>query len=535
VDQAVFDFGPVWDLDVVEHTFKIENAGQAPLQIKHVRSTCGCTAVDAKPQTLAPGASTDIRVRLTVAGLGGKVTKTVYVESNDPQTPNQALTLTGEVSRAISTVPPSVFLDRLDRTHPTTVEVALTNHLPEPMTISEVMSSVPNVSAKVSEVVKGKQFKVLLTATPPYTEGLLRGKITFKTGLPKKPEGAIEFIGRPPPPIEVQPSSVIHLGELNPDQEYVKSVRIVSTVETPFDIADVSTTNWRFSPVVKEVREGREYELTITARPPYEWGANRASIVLGTRSAAMPRLSVQVFGELPSPIRVNPSTLLFRDLTTTQGGQASVTLHVEGQAPVEILSWRSSLPYVKPGVQVQEKGRSYLLTAVATPPLSPGPFQGEIVLETTHPRMKTMKVPVQSFPVTTPLPAVSVIPDAVLTLPPAGLTTAPSVSRLIVRANGSERVRVTNAVVSHKEITVRIEPQAGQEDRVTVIYLTVSPNATLRPQGEIITVFTDHKDFPQITRRIVRAGRAGPHASRPPTTLGQPYPVPGAVVPGAGP
>jgi hypothetical protein len=533
VEEPVYNFGKVIDSAVVEHNFKITNVGQAPLQIKKVRNTCGCTAINAQPQTLEPGAATEVGIRLTVSNLNGKVSKTAYVESNDPQTLNQALTLTGEVIRAITMTPMSAVFDRLDRKNPTTIELMLTNNLSDPMTPSEVTVSVKNVVAKIDEVEKGKQYKIILTANPPYPDNHLRGKVTVKTGLAKKPEFAIDFFGRPPPPIEILPTQTIALGALNPNQEYKRTVRVVCADETPFDITEVGTTNWRFTPQVRQVREGKEFEVEITARPPYEWGSNRASINISTRSPAAPRLTVQVYGELPPPITVYPTTLLFRDLSTTKGGSAIVDVKVADSSAVEITSCRSTLANVTAQLEVREQGRSYRLMATATPPLPLGQLQGEVILETTHPRMSLVKVPIQSFPINAPLPAVSVIPDPVLTIPPAGLTTSPAVSRFIVRANGSEKVHVTNVTTSNKEIATRIEPQTGVEDRMTFVYITVPANTVLKPEGETITISTDHKEFAQVARRIVRARASGTEFRRPPISAG-PAKLPGrAATPGA--
>jgi len=425
------------------------------------------------------------------------------------------LKFTGEVRKTITMSPEMARFDRIDRKEPSTLELTLTNHFPKPMTLSNPVSTVPNVSVEVTEVEKGRKFKVVLTARPPYTRSIVYGKATLNTGLPGRPSYAINFFGRLPPAVEIRPTKVIKLGTLERAKQYVRTVRIVSTDGAPFEIAEVSSSNWRIMPVVRQIREKLEYEVQITARPPYAWGANRAHITFQTRSAGSPKLMLQVHGHLLPPIKVAPASLLFRDLRVDRGGVASVMLEVEGTTPVALSSVRSTLPNVKPKLEVVTPGKRYRLTATAAPPFRPGRLEGEIVMDTTHPDMKTLAVPVQSFPIPAPQPAVSVLPDPVLIIPAIhATTTKPVVSRFIVQANGNQKVRVTKVEVSCKDITAWIEPQKGNEGRRTYVRVSVPPTAKLKPEGETITFHTDQQGAGKIARRIARSGTPGASARR---------------------
>ena len=340
------------------------------------------------------------------------------------------------------------------------------------------------------------------------------GKATLNTGLPGRPSYAINFFGRLPPAVEIRPTKVIKLGMLERGKQYVRTVRIVSTDGAPFEIAEVSSSNWRIMPVVRQIREKLEYEVQITARPPHAWGANRAHITFQTRSAGSPKLMLQVHGHLPPPIKVAPASLLFRDLRVDRSGVASVMLEVEGTTPVTLSSVRSTLPKVKPKLEVVTPGKRYRLTATAAPPFRPGRLEGEIVMDTTHPDMKTLAVPVQSFPIPAPQPAVSVLPDPVLVLPALNATTKPVVSRFIIQANGNQKVRVTKVEVSCKDITAWIEPKNGNEGGRTYVRVSVPPTAKLKPEGETITFYTDQQHVAKVTRRIARSGTPGASAQR---------------------
>ncbi|MDD5646284.1 MAG: DUF1573 domain-containing protein [Candidatus Bipolaricaulis sp.] len=98
VDHDTYNFGSVLEGTVVIHRFVITNVGNQPLYDLKVRSTCGCTTSSLPVTTLAQGASVEVEVAFDTRGYGGKtVTKTVYVESNDPKRPSFPLRLQGQV------------------------------------------------------------------------------------------------------------------------------------------------------------------------------------------------------------------------------------------------------------------------------------------------------------------------------------------------------------------------------------------------------------------------------------------------------
>jgi len=102
------DFGNVEQGKVLKYSFKFSNVGDAPLNIKNVRTACGCTAAVVKGKKLNPGKEGEIKVTFNTTGYGGNVAKYIYVETNDPSAPQKQLT----VSAAIDVPPaPRIELD----------------------------------------------------------------------------------------------------------------------------------------------------------------------------------------------------------------------------------------------------------------------------------------------------------------------------------------------------------------------------------------------------------------------------------------
>ena len=63
------------------------------LVITDVIPSCGCTTATLETYELEPGQSVDLPIEIDTAGFSGLVTRTVDILSNDPNTPNLALTI----------------------------------------------------------------------------------------------------------------------------------------------------------------------------------------------------------------------------------------------------------------------------------------------------------------------------------------------------------------------------------------------------------------------------------------------------------
>ena len=97
IDAVVYDFGSVSEGTVVSHTFILSNLGDSPLLIAGARATCGCTTTALPKTTLAPGESVPLEARVDTNNFGGRISKQIYVDSNDPSTPSVVLHIQGDV------------------------------------------------------------------------------------------------------------------------------------------------------------------------------------------------------------------------------------------------------------------------------------------------------------------------------------------------------------------------------------------------------------------------------------------------------
>lgn len=83
-EEKSYDFGEITQGDKVEHVFKFTNTGDAPLVIKEVKTSCGCTAPEWSKEPIAVGAKSEIKVAFNSRGKSGNQNKSIMVYANVP-------------------------------------------------------------------------------------------------------------------------------------------------------------------------------------------------------------------------------------------------------------------------------------------------------------------------------------------------------------------------------------------------------------------------------------------------------------------
>ncbi len=91
------DFGKIKQGQSVTFEFVFENQGDAPLVIDKVETSCGCTAALLSEKTIAPGKKGKIKSTFESSGYSGRVTKYIFIESNDPGERRVELSITADV------------------------------------------------------------------------------------------------------------------------------------------------------------------------------------------------------------------------------------------------------------------------------------------------------------------------------------------------------------------------------------------------------------------------------------------------------
>ncbi|MCL6642397.1 MAG: DUF1573 domain-containing protein [Candidatus Bipolaricaulota bacterium] len=117
VSSAAYDFGTIAGTAQVETTVSIHNAGESPLEILSVTTSCGCTKAQLTDEKIEPGQTTTLKIIFDASSHIGErkapltepeaVTHVVYLRTNDPARPEVEIEIRAMVMPENLTSPPS--------------------------------------------------------------------------------------------------------------------------------------------------------------------------------------------------------------------------------------------------------------------------------------------------------------------------------------------------------------------------------------------------------------------------------------------
>src|SRR6185295_6536154 len=86
-----------------------------------------------------------------------------------------------------------------------------------------------------------------------------------------------------------------------------KVVRIVNHLDKPLDLSELQCTNSAFKAELKTVKPGSEFELLITAVPPFTSPSINTLVSLKTSSPSRPTITVNAYVMVEQAVMVTPS------------------------------------------------------------------------------------------------------------------------------------------------------------------------------------------------------------------------------------
>lgn len=121
LDGTTFDFGSMEYGSWKQHAFVVKNAGQTPLTIKVLSTSCSCIVPELPNGQLKPGEQTKVELKWE-AKRHGPFTQSAKLETNDPLHPTLDLTVTGRVVGTYLVEPSDITFTQLTAGEPASAE-----------------------------------------------------------------------------------------------------------------------------------------------------------------------------------------------------------------------------------------------------------------------------------------------------------------------------------------------------------------------------------------------------------------------------
>jgi hypothetical protein len=197
-EKTQVDFGTLGQGKSVELVYRFRNIGDQELTIGNIHASCGCTDATAAMRSLKPGESSEIRAKFNSGSFRGRITKTITVETNDPDNRAVQLTVVGYVKPSVEVFPQSINFGTLKKGRTFQQTVVLKPEDPSKFTIRSVDARAPFIT--VGQPVRSKsvagawELHVKIDSSRERT-GRVYDMIQIRTDVPVQPLVVVRVIG----------------------------------------------------------------------------------------------------------------------------------------------------------------------------------------------------------------------------------------------------------------------------------------------------------------------------------------------------
>jgi hypothetical protein len=198
VGGTTLDLGDAFAGQKLDHIITVKNIGKDTLHISDVKAQCGCTAAMMSDQdkNLAPKAVGKLSISFDTRNYGGsKVSKQVYISSDDTSNPRMTVTFTANVVNILDMDPKILSFDNMKLDTSYTRTITITN--PSAKNRLKILSVDPKfpmikVTLMKNELMPGEKTQLQAVFTPTKT-GTFQGLIELTTDHTVQPKFNISY------------------------------------------------------------------------------------------------------------------------------------------------------------------------------------------------------------------------------------------------------------------------------------------------------------------------------------------------------
>jgi hypothetical protein len=171
------EFWPSYQEGSVIGRFVFANAGDYPVSIKKLETTCNCTTTRLSQKTYQPGEVGEILATLDFENRQGPMIRPIFVHTDDPTKQKITLSMKAQIPLLASIKPMAVFWKRGDKPKPKKIRIKF---VPDsPIHLLEVKTKSKAIAAAFKTINKGREYEV--TITPASTEAKFKASLDLVT------------------------------------------------------------------------------------------------------------------------------------------------------------------------------------------------------------------------------------------------------------------------------------------------------------------------------------------------------------------
>jgi hypothetical protein len=206
----------------------------------------------------------------------------------------------------------------------------------------------------------GQTGKIPLSFRTSGYDGKVTKTITVKTNVPDKRELSLILEGSVKISIGVNPR-VLFLGNLerNRTTPVEGKIAISNRMQSPFKITNIEVTNNNVEAKVDTVKDGYEYSLNITVKPPFKDGQVMETVLLKTDSKLKSEINTQFSYYMEPLVKVYPNPLFVSMDSIAKGTEQVINIQGQPEVNIRISDIESNFAQVKTSLKENQKGQIY--------------------------------------------------------------------------------------------------------------------------------------------------------------------------------
>ena len=199
-------------------------------------------------------------------------------------------------------------------------------------------------------------------------------------------------------PLEITPpSAVLNLSSESPSN--TTAVRIISHMDEPVTVSDLSTTSQGLAVTLQTNQPGKEYQISVATPPPWPTSSQQAQITFRTSVSNMPLVNLPLFVNLQAVVVAIPAQLRLPPPPQTNSFSTSVTIRNNGTNLLTLSEAAVNAPGVTTTITEDLLNRQSTVSMAFPAGFEITPAEKvELRIKSNHPQFPVITVPVSQTP-----------------------------------------------------------------------------------------------------------------------------------------
>ena len=307
IEKKIVQVGEILEMQNVEHTFMIKNAGSAELQITDVKPSCGCSVADFD-KVIAPGQEGKVHIKIDGKKIGaGAFDKAFAVKTNDPENEQFNLAVQGTVTKALEFSREMRWAGFTDE--PLKIESYITVLLSSPMNITgarwdddgTAKGLVEKIGVKLDTIERGRKYRLTVWKKTELAPESVVSNIILTTDNPKLKEKVVPVAFTIMNDVELHPQRLYYGEMLIPPgatKGFERTFNIIAARGDSLKVLKAVSSREDMTVKIQELMPGKSYRGTVLIRPTSKIDQFAGSIRIYTNYPKYREVVIDVVGSV---------------------------------------------------------------------------------------------------------------------------------------------------------------------------------------------------------------------------------------------